>query len=261
MRVTVTFNLDVAQNQSDIRHPIGLLEVLPKKGSHRIERLPLIQLHRTTRSLGPARQSARTPLAPQRTLTRTTRTRSNQPMPVTHIALLRGINVGGHNKLPMADLRDLFDQLGHTNVATYVQSGNIVFTSETSDEPTLIRGITTAIHDRFAYNVPTIVRTTGELATVASHHPYRAAEPDDAKLHVIFLDEAPPSEAIPALDPARFTPDEFTLEGRHLYVVYPNGQGRSKLTIDAVERAYGVTATARNWRTVTRLLELATTKA
>ena len=202
-----------------------------------------------------------TNLALQRTLTRTTPTRSNHPMPATHIALLRGINVGGHNKLPMADLRDLFQQLGHTNVATYVQSGNVFFSpTDTSDEPALIRAITTAIQDRFAYDVPTIVRTTDELATVAAAHPYRDAQPDDAKLHVIFLAEPPPPEAIPTLDPTRFTPDEFTIAGRHLYAHYPNGQGRSKLTIDAIERAYRVTATARNWRTVTKLLELATIK-
>lgn len=146
-------------------------------------------------------------------------------MPTTHIALLRGINVGGHNKLPMADLRDLFHQLGHTNVATYVQSGNVVFTSDTSDQPTLVRAITTAIHDRFAYDVPVIVRTTEQLAAVAATHPLaavaaskelqRGAQPDDAKLHVIFLAEEPPTEAVPTLDPARFAPDEFTLEGRH----------------------------------------------
>jgi uncharacterized protein (DUF1697 family) len=181
-------------------------------------------------------------------------------MPPTHIALLRGINVGGHNKLPMADLRDLFQQLGHTSVATYVQSGNVVFSSETSDEPTLVRGISTAIQDRFAYEVPVILRTTDELATVAATHPYRAAQPDDARLHVIFLAEEPPSEATTNLDRARFAPDEFTLEGRHLYVHYPNGLGRSRLTIDVVERAWKTSATARNWRTVTKLLELAATE-
>ena len=183
-------------------------------------------------------------------------------MPATHIALLRGINVGGHNKLPMADLRDLFDQLGHTGVATYVQSGNVLFSpAGTSDEHTLVRAITAAIQDRFAYDVPVIVRTIEQLATVAAAHPYSAAQADDAKLHVIFLAKPPPPEAIPTLDPARFTPDEFTLEGRELYAHYPNGQGRSKLTIDAVERALETTATARNWRTVTKLLELATAEA
>jgi len=94
-------------------------------------------------------------------------------MPATHIALLCGINVGGHNKLPMADLRDLFQQLGHTSVATYVQSGNVRFSpTDTSDEPTLVRAITTAIHARFTYDLPTIVRTTDELVTVTDAHPY-----------------------------------------------------------------------------------------
>jgi uncharacterized protein (DUF1697 family) len=88
--------------------------------------------------------------------------------------------------------------------------------TDTSDEPRLVRAIITAIHDRFAYDVPALVRTTNELAIVAQHHPYRDAQTDDAKLHVIFLAEAPPSEAIPTLDSAHFTPNEFTFEGCHL---------------------------------------------
>ena len=179
-------------------------------------------------------------------------------MPATHVALLRGINVGGHHKVPMAELRALFEQLGYTDVATYVQSGNVLFTGETHDEPTTVRGIRAALLDRFGFDIPVLVRSTGELAAVAARHPYAAVQPDEAKLHVFFLAGEPALEAIADLDPARFAPDEFTVEGRHLYAHYPNGAGRSKLTNDPVERALGTTATARNWRTVTKLLELAT---
>ena len=179
-------------------------------------------------------------------------------MPATHVALLRGINVGGHHKVPMAELRALFEQLGHTAVATYVQSGNVLFTSAAADEPTIVRAIATALHDRFGFDIPVVVRTTDELATAAARHPYASAQPDDAKLHLFFLAAAPAPEAIGKLDPARFAPDEFTLEGRHLYAHYPNGAGRSKLTNAPIERALGTTATARNWRTVTKLLALAT---
>ena len=179
-------------------------------------------------------------------------------MPATHIALLRGINVGGHHKVPMAELRSAFERLGHAGVASYVQSGNVLFTSTASDELTTVRGIAAALHDRFGFEIPVVVRTTEELATVAAHHPHAAAQPDDAKLHVIFLADEPAPEAILRLDLARFAPDELTVEGRHLYAHYPHGAGRSKLTVDAIERVCGTTATARNWRSVTRLLELAT---
>ena len=179
-------------------------------------------------------------------------------MLATHVALLRGINVGGHHKVPVAELRALFEQLGHTGVTTYVQSGNVLFTSETLDEPTTTGGVARALHDRFGFDIPVVVRTTAELATAAARQPYAAAQPDHAKLHVFFLADEPAPEAIANLDPARFVPDEFTFEGRHLYAHYPNGAGRSGLTGDRIERACGTTATARNWRTVTKLLALAT---
>ena len=178
-------------------------------------------------------------------------------MPATHIALLRGINVGGHNKVLMADLRALFEALGHTDVATYVQSGNVLFTSEGADEIAITQAIAVALRDRFGSAIPVIMRTTEELGAVAARHPYAGAQPDIAKLAVVFLAAAPAPDAIAKLDRARFVPGECTLEGRHLYVHYPKGAGRSRLTLDAIERAYGTTATARNWRTVTKLLALA----
>jgi len=140
----------------------------------------------------------------------------NPGMPSTHLALLRGINVGGHHKVPIVELRALFEQLAYTDVATYVQSGNVLFTSETADEPTTVRGIATALRNRFGSDIPVVVRSTEELAAVAARHPYAAAQLDDAKLHVFFLAEDPAIEAIASLDAALFAPDEFTLDGRHL---------------------------------------------
>lgn len=179
-------------------------------------------------------------------------------MPASHIALLRGVNVGGHHKLPMAELRDVFEQLGYTDVATYVQSGNVVFSSESSDEDAIVRAIASAIEDRFGFAGPVLVRSTREFADAAERHPFAAAQPDETKLHVVFLADEPAPEALANLDPGRFAPEEFALEGRQLYVHYPGGAGRSRLTIEPIERAYATTATARNWRTVTRLLSLAT---
>lgn len=171
------------------------------------------------------------------------------------VALLRGINVGGHRKLPMADLRGLLDGLGYSNVATYIQSGNAVFTAD-GEERTVVEAISDAILDRFGFEVPVVARTGPELAAIAAAHPLAAGEPDEVKLHVMFLDAAPEADRIADLDAATFAPDDATLDGRELYIHYAEGAGRSKLTTDAVERALGVTATARNWRTVRKLAEM-----
>ncbi len=171
------------------------------------------------------------------------------------VALLRGINVGGHRKLPMADLRGLLDGLGYSDVATYIQSGNAVFTSGDA-EPAIVEAISSAILERFGFEVPVVVRSAAEVASVAATHPLGAGEPDEAKLHVMFLSEAPRRGRVADLDAATFAPDEVSLDGRELYIHYAEGAGRSKLTTDAVERALGTSATARNWRTVGKLAEM-----
>jgi uncharacterized protein (DUF1697 family) len=171
------------------------------------------------------------------------------------VALLRGINVGGHRKLPMADLRGLLEGLGYRDVATYIQSGNAVFTAD-ADEPAIAEAISSAILDRFDFEVPVVARSADEIAAIAASHPLGEGEPDEAKLHVMFLDEPPTTDRIADLDAASFAPDEATLDGRELYIHYAEGAGRSKLTTDAVERALGVAATARNWRTVRKLAEM-----
>lgn len=176
-------------------------------------------------------------------------------MPTPYVALLRGINVGGHNRLPMADLRALLETLGHERVATYLQSGNAVFTS-TEDEPTVARGIEEALQASLGLDVPVVLRNGRELEAVARLHPFDDGQADHAKLHVLFLASAPGAEAAARLDPGTFTPDVFAIDGRAMYVSYPNGSGRSKLTIDRVERALGITVTGRNWRTVSKLDEM-----
>lgn len=177
-------------------------------------------------------------------------------MATTYIALLRGINVGGHKRVPMAELRTAFEALGHRQVATYVQSGNVVFSSDL-DRRTLAAGIERALLDHFGFDIPVIVRSERELAAVARRHPFAANQDDPTKLAVLFLAAAPAAEDVDEFDAARFAPDEFVVDGSELYVHYPNGTGRSKLTIDAVERALKSSATGRNWRTVGKLLELA----
>ncbi|MDQ3767473.1 MAG: DUF1697 domain-containing protein [Actinomycetota bacterium] len=174
----------------------------------------------------------------------------------TYVALLRGINVGGKNKIAMPELRSLFEGLGHKNVATYVQSGNIIFQSRSSAPKKVAGGIERAISENFDLSVSVILRTRTELKRVAAENPFLNPGVDFASLHIMFLADAPARKAIENLDPDRSPPDEFEVRGREIYLRFPNGAGRSKLTIDYFERKLGTSATARNWNTVTKLLKL-----
>lgn len=170
----------------------------------------------------------------------------------TYVALLRGVNVGGHRRVPMAALRALLEALRHTDVTTYLQSGNAVFRSDEPDTEQLGEQIAAAVREQLAVDAAVLVRSAAELAVVvaANPWPHRAAEP--TKLHVAYL------SAVPAVvgDVSRFAPDEVAVVGRAAYLWYAQGAGRSRLDLHAVERALGVTATARNWTTATRLAEL-----
>ncbi|NGO68810.1 DUF1697 domain-containing protein [Streptomyces boncukensis] len=171
----------------------------------------------------------------------------------SYAALLRGINVGGHKKVPMAELRGLIEELGWTDVRTYLQSGNAIFrTSEADPGPKLEE----AIAEHFGFEVRCLVRTSEELRQVAAACPLPAAELDPAKLLVLFLEEEPPPGHFAGVEAERFAPDEFHPVGRAVYCYFPQGMGRSKLpeALNAVRPA--IVSTGRNWRTVQRLIEL-----
>ena len=165
------------------------------------------------------------------------------------VAFLRGINVGGHNRVPMADLRALFADLGYPDAATLVQSGNVLFGAQGADLASLTARLEREFTASFGFASRFVLRARDELAAVASRNPFPGAEAEPAKLHVVFLGDVPAAEAVAALVPS--PPDVFVVDGRHVYVHYPAGAGRSKLKLDL-----GVAATARNWNTVTRVLEL-----
>jgi uncharacterized protein (DUF1697 family) len=173
----------------------------------------------------------------------------------SYAALLRGINVSGHNKLPMPALRALLEALGHEGVVTYIQSGNAVFRSA-AKEAKVVSDITDGIEQEFGFRVPVIVRTRAQLQKVVVENPFLDAGADSSKLHVTFLAAKPSAAAIASLDPDRSPPDELTVRGREVFMLLPNGMGRTKLTIDYLEKRLETVATARNWNTVTKLLEL-----
>ncbi|MGW7354666.1 DUF1697 domain-containing protein [Streptomyces phytohabitans] len=184
----------------------------------------------------------------------------------TYAALLRGINVGGHRKIPMAELRDLMKALGWTDVRTYLQSGNAVFTTPGPDcgpgggdggreEPPRAR-LERAIAGHFGFEVPCLVRTHEELRATADACPYPAAELDPAKLLVLFLDGTPDPAHFASVDPGTYAPDTFAHIGDAVYCYFPDGMGRSKLADALGAVRPQLTATGRNWRTVTKLIEL-----
>ncbi len=174
---------------------------------------------------------------------------------MAYVALLRAINVGGNNKVPMAELRDCATALGYTDVVTYVQSGNIVFTGARAPNAAVERRLEAAIAARFGFDVPVVVRTLAEMRAVAGAHPMAAEGIPNSQTHVIFLGTAPTAAAVASIAPDRSPPDRLLVRGSEVYAYLPNGAA-TKYTTAYLEKCLGTRATARNWNTVTRLVEL-----
>ncbi len=172
----------------------------------------------------------------------------------TFVALLRGINVGGRTLLRMAELRELCEGLGFEDVETYIQSGNVIFDSRIADPAKVAASIEKRIARDFDLRPAVIVRTPAELAKVVGGSPFLPGA-DEAKLHVVFLDRAPAKGAAAGIDLERSPGDDAVLRGREFYLHLPNGAGRSKLTLDYLERVLGVRGTQRNWKSVLALVE------
>ncbi|RME23511.1 MAG: DUF1697 domain-containing protein [Deltaproteobacteria bacterium] len=174
---------------------------------------------------------------------------------VRTIALLRGVNVGGRHRLPMADLRALLEGLGYQGVRTVLQSGNAVF--DAPGDADCAAAITAAIADRFGLTVPVVTRTVDQLRAVAAGHRFAARASDDRQLHVYFLADLPDARAVAALDPDRSPPDRFEVVGREVHLFCPRGLARTTLTNAWFDRQLGTVSTGRNWRTIGRLLAMA----
>ncbi|OIJ63064.1 DUF1697 domain-containing protein [Streptomyces mangrovisoli] len=176
----------------------------------------------------------------------------------TYAALLRGINVGGSRKLPMAELRALLTESGYGGVQTYLQSGQAVFTAEEGDERSLAAALAAAIEKRFGFAVDVIVRDHAYLAATVAACPFPAAELEPKQLHVTYFDAPVTEERYAQLDRSAYLPEEFRLGDRALYLYAPDGLGRSKLAeqLSRARLTKGLIATTRNWNTVVRLAEL-----
>ena len=178
----------------------------------------------------------------------------------TYVALLRGINLGPHKRIAMGELRKALESLGYADVETYLQSGNAIFTAR-KGAAAVGHEIETEVRSRFGHEVKVLVRTPEELAVVVDGNPFPEATSEPTKVHVAFLSAAPAPHRMAALDMANHEPDELCVGDGVIYLRYPDGAGRTKLTNDLLERRLGVTATSRNWNTVTALLDRSTGSA
>jgi len=170
------------------------------------------------------------------------------------VALLRGINVGGKNILPMKALAEIFRGAGAEDIKTYIQSGNVVFRHAHPDK--VATKVRAQIAEQFNLKVPVVIRSAAEIASTLSANPYLQLGIDPSWLHVMFLADQPSPELIAKLDPTRSSPDEFTLIGRDLYLHLPNGAARTRLTATYFDSTLKTTGTQRNWRTVVTLSDM-----
>jgi uncharacterized protein (DUF1697 family) len=177
-------------------------------------------------------------------------------MLATYVALLRGVNVGGKNMLPMKELGEIFTAAGCAAVRTFIQSGNVVFRAAPSLAARLPRSIPTRIEERFGHKPPVILRSAEQLSATVRANPFLQAGAEEQMLHVLFLADEPAPELVQKLDPARSPPDTFAVRGQDVYLCLPNGAARTKLTNAYFDSKLSTISTGRNWRTVLKLRDL-----
>jgi len=172
----------------------------------------------------------------------------------TYIALLRGINVGGHKKVPMAELRALLTKSGLEDVQTYIQSGNVIFQSSEADKGKLEISIHNSIKHHFDFDVPVLVRSKEEIETILDACPF----PEEKKIasYFIMLSEAPEKNLIEEISKEILKGEEFIITKNCIYIFYALGAGKAKLGVNWFEKKLKVKATARNYRTMVKLLSL-----
>lgn len=174
-----------------------------------------------------------------------------------YAVFLRAINVGGRNKVPMAALRDMVEALGYSDVATYLQSGNLIVDAPKRTASAVEAAISKALQDELGLTIDVMARTRKDLGAVIDANPFASqAKKDPKKVHVSFLAGRPSAAARKACDPDEFEPERFEFGDRCLYLLFPDGAGRSKLGAAPWGKRLGMPGTARNWRTVTTMLEM-----
>jgi uncharacterized protein (DUF1697 family) len=176
---------------------------------------------------------------------------------MVYIALLRGVNVGGNNILPMKALAALCEAQGCTSVKTYIQSGNIVFNAAAKSAANFPRLLKAQIKKDFGFETTVILRTAEELRGVTENNPYLKPGVDTKFLHVTFLADEPNLTDVVKLNPLCAEGEAFSLRGKELFMYLPNGMGRSKMATYAFDKVLRTVGSTRNWQTVNKLLALA----
>lgn len=174
----------------------------------------------------------------------------------TYIALFRGINVGGRNILPMKELRALLETLGAHNVQTYIQSGNAVFRHETENIRQLSSRISAAVKENHGFEPQVFLLDLAEMEKATASNPFPEAESEPKTLHLYFMASAPPNPDLKMLEDIKKDNEQFKLIDAVFYLHAPDGIGRSK-PAERVEKALGVAVSARNWRTVCKIMAMA----
>lgn len=176
----------------------------------------------------------------------------------TSIAILRGINVTGHKKMKMTELKSLFEGLGFTQVSTYIQSGNVVFNHDMVETDQLQKQIKKAIQSKFNFEVDVFIRSASELHQALKNNPYVHKYPDKLnRIFYAFLSETPHKDMINALAKIDHSPEEYFIDREIIYFYVPNGYGRAKINNNYFEKKLKVSASTKNWKTVRKLYQMA----
>jgi len=174
-----------------------------------------------------------------------------------YIALLRGINVGGHKKIIMTDLKIIFKKLGFSEVTSYIQSGNVIFQSNEVDSLNLEHQIESAIEKAYGFLVPVIVLTITNLEKIVRDNPFKPFDGDDiSKIYYVFLKDVPQRKAVELFNESKFQNERYFIHRNYIYLKCFAGMGKAKLNTNLFEQKLNVKATARNHKTTLKLLEL-----
>ncbi|MEM8711038.1 MAG: DUF1697 domain-containing protein [Planctomycetota bacterium] len=178
----------------------------------------------------------------------------------THIALYRGINVGGKNRVPMAELRQIFEEAGARDVETLIQSGNVVFEAPARKARAICDDVVAAVTLQLGVSAPLVLRSRAQFERASGVHPLGAADSAPKAFSVGFLSARPTKTQVAGLEPERFAPDVCLVEGSEVYLHYPGGIARSKLTVAYLDRVLGAVTTVRNWATVQKIAAVAASR-